>query len=137
MPDYIVSRIAETLNEKGKSIRGSKILIIGLAYKADVDDCRESPSFAVMNKLHNLGSRISYYDPHLLEVPQTRDHAHWAGFKSVDWDKEIFLKCDLAVIMTAHKIINYEQLGQWAPMIVDTRNAMAAINTGTVQIFKA
>jgi len=137
MPDYVVSRITEVLNEQSKPIKGSKILIIGLAYKADVDDCRESPSFNLMDKLHNLGSQISYYDPHLPEVPQTREYFHWAGFKSVDWDKEIFRKCDLAVIMTAHKGMDYEQLGQWVPMIVDTRNAMAAINTGTAQIFKA
>jgi UDP-N-acetyl-D-glucosamine dehydrogenase len=137
MPDYVVTRITEVLNEQGKPIKGSKILIIGLSYKADVDDCRESPSFVVMDKLSNLGSQISYYDPHLPEVPQTREHSHWAGFKSVDWDKEIFRKYDLAVIMTAHKIMDYEQLGQWVPMIVDTRNAMSGIKTGTVQIFNA
>jgi len=137
MPDYIVSRVAEALNEKSKPINGSKILIIGLAYKSDVDDCRESPSIKLMDKLHNLGSQISYYDPHLPEVPKTREHSHWAGFKSVDWDKEIFSKCDLAVILTVHKIVDYEQLGQWVPMIVDTRNAMSDIKTGKVQIFSA
>jgi UDP-N-acetyl-D-glucosamine dehydrogenase len=137
MPDYVLSRVAEALNEKGKSINGSNILIIGLAYKADVDDCRESPSFNLMDKLHNLGSRISYYDPHLPEVPQTRDHAHWAGFKSVEWDKEMLRKCDLAVIMTAHKSVDFEQLGQWVPMILDTRNAMSGIKIGSAKIFKA
>lgn len=137
MPDYVVSRITEVLNEQSKPINGSKILIIGLAYKADVDDCRESPSFDLMDKLNNLGSQISYYDPYLPEVPQTREHANWIGFKSVDWDKEIFRKCDLAVVMTAHKEVNYEQLRQWAPLILDTRNAMSTISTGSTKIFKA
>ena len=102
-----------------------------------MDDCRESPSFVVMDKLSNWGSQISYYDPHLPEVPQTREYSHWAGFKSVDWDKEIFRKCDLAVIMTAHKEVNYEQLSQWVPLILDTRNAMANINIGSSKVFKA
>ena len=79
MPDYVVSKVADALNDEGKALRASKILVLGLAYKANVDDCRESPSFVLMEKLESKGAVVDYNDSYLPVVPPTREHAHFNG----------------------------------------------------------
>ena len=137
MPQHVVQRCAEALNETGKPIKGSRILLLGLAYKPDVDDCRESPTFEVMDRLKSLGAEIRYYDPHFPQVPQTREHSNWAGFKSMEWNEANLRECDLAVILTAHNGVNYTQLGDWISIVVDTRNTMAGVETGSTTVWKA
>lgn len=137
MPQNVVRRCLEALNQSGKSVKGSRVLLLGLAYKPDVDDCRESPTFAVMDKLKNLEADLMYYDPYISEIPQTREHSNWAGVKSVVWTEETVQKFDLAVILTAHNGVNYEQLAKWVPIVVDTRNAMVGLETGASKIWKA
>jgi UDP-N-acetyl-D-glucosamine dehydrogenase len=137
MPQYVVQRCVEALNKAGKPVKGSRILLLGLAYKSDVDDCRESPTFEIMDRLKGLGAEIRYYDPYFPEVPQTREHSDWAGFKSMDWNEESIRECDLAVILTAHNGVNYMQLAEWASIVVDTRNTMTGVQCGTVKIWKA
>ena len=84
MPDYVISKVADALNEEGKAIKGSKILVLGLAYKANVDDCRESPSFVLMEKLEAKGATVEYNDSFVPVVPPTREHSHFTGKKSVE-----------------------------------------------------
>lgn len=125
MPDYVVSRLVEALNAKQKSVKGSKILLVGLAYKADVDDMRESPTFVLLDKIKALGAEIEYYDPYISEIGPTREHAKWQGKRSIEWDEQVIRSFDAAVIVTAHSMVNYEQLMEWAECIVDTRNVLA------------
>lgn len=137
MPHYVVNRVGEALNAKKKSINGSKILLLGLAYKPNVDDMRESPTFILLDLLKNRGAEVAYYDPHIPEINPTREHAHWTGTKSVKWNRETLSSFDAVVIATAHKVVNYDELAQWANCIVDTRNAMASVKISPEKIWKA
>jgi UDP-N-acetyl-D-glucosamine dehydrogenase len=124
MPDYVISRVGEALNARRLPVNGSRILILGLSYKANVDDDRESPSYRLMDGLKGLGADVAYYDPYVPVIGMTREHSHWAGIKSVSWNRETVSSFDLVLISTAHKSVDYGELAQWANCIVDTRNAM-------------
>jgi len=124
MPEYVVTRTMLALNGQGKSVRGSTILLLGLAYKADVDDMRESPTFELMDRFTALGASVSYYDPHVPEIGPTREHAKWKGTRSVAWTRDTIAKADAVVIATNHKAFNLRELAEWASLIVDTRDAM-------------
>ncbi|PYI89083.1 MAG: nucleotide sugar dehydrogenase, partial [Verrucomicrobia bacterium] len=137
MPEYVVSRVTDALNENRKPVKGSRILLLGLAYKADVDDLRESPAFILMDLLKNRGVEISYHDPHIPVIRPTREHSHWAGTKSVAWDRGTISAFDAVVICTAHRAVNYRELAEWAGCLVDSRNAMAGIPTKPGQVWKA
>ncbi|MGC8744683.1 MAG: nucleotide sugar dehydrogenase [Verrucomicrobiia bacterium] len=137
MPKYVTEKVIEALNSHKKSVNGSKILIIGIAYKADVDDDRESPSYHLMDLIANMGGKIEYYDPYVPVIKPGREHPHWAGLKSVDWTKETISSYDLILIATAHSSINYQELGEWAKCIVDTRNAMVNYPQFKDKIWKA
>ncbi|HWD90885.1 MAG TPA: nucleotide sugar dehydrogenase [Verrucomicrobiae bacterium] len=137
MPEYVVNRVAEALNAQRKAINGSKVLLLGLAYKADVDDDRESPSYVLMNLLQQRGATVAYYDPFVPVIRPTREHPHWAGTKSVSWSKETLGSFDVVLIATKHANVNYRELAESASCIVDTRNAMAGLPTKPGQIWKA
>jgi len=128
MPEYVVSRTMLALNERGKAVRGSRILLLGLAYKADVDDMRESPTFELMNRFDALGAEVSYYDPHVPSIGPTREYARWEGTTSVAWNRETIAATDAVVIATNHKAVNLQELANWAPLIIDTRDAMRSLN---------
>jgi len=137
MPEYVVSRTMLALNERGKAVKGSRILLLGLAYKADVDDMRESPTFELMDRFAALGANVSYYDPHIPEIGPTREHAKWKGTRSVAWTRDTIAAHDAVVIATNHKAVNLGQLANWANLIVDTRDAMRGAITSAFQIVKA
>jgi UDP-N-acetyl-D-glucosamine dehydrogenase len=137
MPDYVVKRVADALNERRKSVKGSRILVLGLAYKPNVDDERESPSYVLMEKLQGQGAQVAYYDPYVPIIRPTRDHAHWTGTKSVAWDRPTIAGFDVVLIATNHACVDYGQLADWSPCIVDTRNAMAKVTTRPGQVWKA
>jgi UDP-N-acetyl-D-glucosamine dehydrogenase len=137
MPEYVVRRTADALNESYKSIRGSRILIVGLAYKPNVDDERESPSYVLMETLQERGAEVAYYDPYVPIIKPTREHARWAGTQSVPWNRDTIARFDAVIIATNHGCVNYEQLGEWASCIVDTRNAMAGVTTHSRHVWKA
>lgn len=137
MPEYVVHKVADALNERRKSVRGSRILVVGLAYKPNVDDERESPSYVLMEKLQARGAEVAYYDPYVPVIKPTREHAHWAGTKSVAWNRETLQSFDLALIATNHASVNYRELADWSHCIVDTRNAMAGISTKDRLVQKA
>lgn len=137
MPAYVVNRLMDALNDRQKAVKGSSILVLGLAYKPNVDDERESPSYFLMEMLSARGAKVAYYDPFVPVIRPTREHAHWAGTKSVDWNRETITKFDVVLISTNHAGVNYKELAEWAPCIVDTRNAMANIPTKPNQVWKA
>lgn len=137
MPDYVVHRVAEALNSRRKALNGSEILVLGIAYKPNVDDDRESPSYVLLDLLDKRGANVSYYDPYIPVIRPSREHGHWAGTQSVEWKKEVVGKFDLVLISTNHEAVNYRELAGWADCIVDTRNAMAGIKGKPAQIWKA
>ena len=137
MPEYVVHRVGDALNNRRKAINGSSILVLGLAYKPNVDDERESPSYVLMDMLKERGAKVSYYDPYVPVIRPTREHGRWAGTKSVAWDKATMITFDLVLIATNHACINYQELADWTECIVDTRNAMAAIPTLPNHVWKA
>lgn len=122
MPDFVVQRVMEVLNEYGKPLKGSKILMLGLAYKANVDDDRESPSYSLMEKLEAKGAKVDYNDPYVPVIKHTREHPHFAGRTST----EIAKGYDLILVSTAHnayKGIDFKALNT---LVVDTRNLLSA-----------
>jgi UDP-N-acetyl-D-glucosamine dehydrogenase len=129
MPEYVVSRTMLALNERGKAVKGSNILLLGLAYKADVDDMRESPTFELMDRFAALGANVSYYDPHISEIGPTREYAKWKGTRSVAWNRDTISAADAIVIATNHKAVNHSELASWASLIIDTRDAMRHVQT--------
>jgi UDP-N-acetyl-D-glucosamine dehydrogenase len=136
MPDHVVHQLSDALNENGKPIKKSKILLVGLAYKANVDDDRESPSYALMDKLVAKGAEVAFYDPFIPVIRPSREHGHWAGTKSILWEESTIRQFDAVLIATAHRDVDYHQLGSWASLIIDTRNAMHGIAT-TARVVKA
>ena len=124
MPEHVVACVAEALNTVKKPLNGSRVLVLGLAYKANVDDDRESPSYVLMELLKRRGAEVSYHDPFVPVIKPTREHPQWAGTRSVEWSRETVAAFDCVLIATAHACVDYRQLAEWAPLIVDTRNAM-------------
>jgi UDP-N-acetyl-D-glucosamine dehydrogenase len=137
MPLYVVHQAAAALNARKKALNGSKVLVLGLAYKADVDDDRESPSYVLMTLLKGRGAEVSYHDPYVPVIKLTREHPQWAGVKSVPWGEKTIRAFDLVLIATKHKSVDYQQLAGWAACVVDTRNAMAGVKTRPGQVWKA
>jgi UDP-N-acetyl-D-glucosamine dehydrogenase len=137
MPDYVVHRVSEALNEQGKAVKGSRILILGLAYKPNVDDERESPSYRLLEKLKQRDAIVAYHDPHVPVIRPTREHLRWAGTRSVPWTQSTISGFDVVVIATAHASVNYQELADWARCIVDTRNAMASVRIVPTKVWKA
>jgi UDP-N-acetyl-D-glucosamine dehydrogenase len=124
MPDHVVDLVAEALNRQGRSVRGSRVLVLGVAYKADIDDVRESPSLDILEKLRERGARIEYSDPH---VPNLR----FAGgvMKSVPFTPARIRAFDCVVVATAHRSVDYRALLRSAKSVVDTRNALAGVRS--------
>lgn len=138
MPQYVVNRTMEALNAHKKSMNGSKILVIGLAYKPNVDDMRESPTFHILDLLEKHGADVDYYDSYLPVIGPTREHSHWAGVKSVEWNQKQIAGYDAIVISTNHSDICYGELAQWSDCIIDTRNAMKDIAVkNDIHVWKA
>ena len=137
MPEFVVNRLAEALNAHRKPVKGSRVLLLGLAYKPNVDDMRESPTFILMDKLKQRGAEVSYYDPYLPVVLPTREHAAWTGTRSVEWNREVISGYDAVLIATNHDQVDYQQLADWVDCIVDSRNAMVNVKTAAGQVWKA
>jgi UDP-N-acetyl-D-glucosamine dehydrogenase len=137
MPEYVVKRVTAALNAQRKAVNGSKVLVLGLAYKPNVDDDRESPSYVLMDLLKGLGAEVCYYDPYVPVIRPTREHPRWAGTHSVVWSREMIQSCDVVLIATNHQAVNYQELADWSQCIVDARNAMADVKAKPGQVWKA
>jgi UDP-N-acetyl-D-glucosamine dehydrogenase len=138
MPRYVVGKVADALNGDAKPVNGSKILVLGLAYKANVDDDRESPSYEIIELLQEMGARVDYCDPHFPQAKKTRKHD--LGMKSVPVDAEVFGQYDAVVVATAHDAFKDGALYRRCSLVVDTRNLVApALGTasGKPRIVKA
>lgn len=122
MPNYVIDRLTAALNDRGQAVKGSKICLLGVAYKKDVDDPRESPSFVLMELLLARGAVLSYNDPHIPQLPAMRHH-RLPPLSSVPLSDEFLASQDCVVIATNHSCYNYEQIVRHAPLIIDTRNA--------------
>jgi UDP-N-acetyl-D-glucosamine dehydrogenase len=137
MPGYVIQQLIRALNSQAKALNGSKVLLVGLAYKADVDDMRESPTFVLMDNLEELHAKTAYYDPHIPQIGPTREHGVRQGMRSVEWDEQTLRGFDAAVVVTAHSSVDYGQLGEWCPCIIDTRNVMQRASNGKASVLKA
>jgi UDP-N-acetyl-D-glucosamine dehydrogenase len=136
MPEYVIGRVMEALNERGKSLKGSNVLVLGLAYKKDVDDVRESPSVTLIELLQKHGAKVSYHDPHIPVAKPMREH-HIAGMRSVRLSPASLKKSDCVLIATDHSSVDYDLVCRHAPLVVDTRNATAHKKRPAKRVVKA
>jgi len=126
MPTHVVERLALALDQhQGLALSRARILIIGLAYKKNVSDTRESPSLKLIDLIEKRGGEASYYDPHVPEIPPTRAYGILKGRASEIWDQDMISAYDAVLIATDHDDIDYAKLAEWAPLIIDTRNVFA------------
>jgi UDP-N-acetyl-D-glucosamine dehydrogenase len=131
LPRQVVEALAVALSTRVKKpISGSKILVLGLAYKKNVDDMRESPSLHLMSMLKARGATVAYHDPYIPEVPHTREHPEFAGMESVAFNERTLRSFDAVLIATDHDGVDYAMLARSVPLIVDTRNAMKDVPEG-------
>lgn len=135
MPDYVIYRLGLALNEQSKSIRGSKICILGMAYKKDVDDPRESPSFVLLEKLLELGAEVSYNDPHIPKLGRMRKYDF--DFASEELTPEYLSSRDCILIATDHSAYDMPFIVKHSKLIVDTRNATRGLDDGSGKIWAA
>jgi UDP-N-acetyl-D-glucosamine dehydrogenase len=137
MPEHVIERVAAALNDVGKPLKGSRVLVLGLSYKPNISDDRESPSYRLMDLLDERGAEVAFHDPHVPVIQPSREHAHWAGLESTPWDKGTIESHDVVIISTDHAAVDYVRLAEWARLIVDTRNTMARIDTPPGKVWKA
>ena len=135
MPRQVVERVAEAVSDDGKSLRGADLLVIGLAYKPDVDDVRETPAAEVIDLLNERGAKVSYHDPHVAAFPRMRRHSF--DMKSEALTPARVARADCVLIITDHRVIDWAMLGEHANLIVDTRNAMARAGKVKARVVKA
>ena len=136
MPRYVISRLSEFLNEVGKPIRGSKIALLGMAYKKDVDDPRESPSFELMQLLTERGADLTYNDPHIPQLRKMRNY-DFSAIISQELTPDYLAVQDCVLIATNHTAYDYDEIVRHAQMVLDTRNATADVLEGREKIRRA
>jgi UDP-N-acetyl-D-glucosamine dehydrogenase len=125
MPRYVADKVSQALNEDGKALTGSRVLVLGLAYKANVDDDRESPSYEILELLRDRGARIDYCDPHFPKMHRTRKHD--LGLISVPCEAASFARYDAIVVSTAHDLFKKAELFRGVRLVIDTRNMLAPL----------
>jgi UDP-N-acetyl-D-glucosamine dehydrogenase len=135
MPDYVIHRLLIALNERGKALKGAKVLVLGLAYKPDVDDMRESPSIHLIEKLKELGVVVAYNDPYIPKTPRQREHD--LQMASLDLTKQNLAAQDAVIISTNHSSYDYARIVKHSKLVLDARNACAGVTEGREKILKA
>jgi UDP-N-acetyl-D-glucosamine dehydrogenase len=136
MPHYVIERLGAALNDRSRSIRGSKVLVLGVAYKKDVDDVRESPSLEIMKLLKERGAEVSYSDPFIARLHKMREY-DFSYLSSVPLTEESLRSYDVVLIATDHSNVDYQRIVDHSRLVVDTRNATKAIKTGREKIVRA
>jgi UDP-N-acetyl-D-glucosamine dehydrogenase len=134
MPDYVISRLMFALNDRGRAVRGAKVCVLGLAYKPDVDDMRESPSITLIEKLKGLGAKVSYNDPYIPKAPKQREHN--LGLVSVRLTPKFLASQDAVIISTNHSDYDYAWIVRHSRLVVDSRNACVKVRNRS-KIIKA
>jgi UDP-N-acetyl-D-glucosamine dehydrogenase len=138
MPLYVVNRLAEALNARAcKALHGAKILLIGVAYKKNVEDCRESPALKLLDLLVQRGAEVDYYDPLVPVIPEMRKYQEFAAKRSVGWNLAAFSAYDAALICTDHDDVGYGDLVAASRLVIDCRNATRSVVAGREKIVKA
>ena len=137
MPHYVVGRVAEALNEAGKPVKGSRVALLGMAYKKDIDDPRESPSFELLELLVKRGARVTYNDPHIPHLPKMRHYPHMEPMDSQPLSPEYLAAQDCVLIATDHTAYDYATIVRHSKLVVDTRNATKHVTAGREKIVKA
>ena len=135
MPQYVIDRLTEALNSRGKAVRDSKVCVLGVAYKKDVDDARESPAFVLIEMLRKRDAAVSYNDPHIPRLPHTRQFS--IPMESSPLTAEFLAGQDCVLIVTDHSAYDYEFIVRHAPLVVDARNATKNVTEGREKICKA
>ena len=134
MPAYVVSKVVDALNDKEKSLKGSKVLILGVAYKKDVDDKRESPALAIIKILQDKGGKVFYNDPHIPKLGKLRAYDY--DMASSELSENLLKNMDVVLILTAHSVYDYEWIVCNSKLIVDSRNATKGIKKYKDKIFR-
>jgi UDP-N-acetyl-D-glucosamine dehydrogenase len=134
MPQYVIDRVAHSLNARKKTVHGAKVLLLGMAYKKDVDDCRESPALEIATLLMGLGARVSYHDPYVPALHKMREYN--LKLKSVPLTDRALREADCVVIVTDHAGVDYARVARLAPLIIDTRNATKSVAEHREKIIK-
>ncbi|MDC0189682.1 nucleotide sugar dehydrogenase [Rhodospirillales bacterium] len=138
MPQKVIETLSSALKKRfNKNLFKANILLLGLAYKKNVDDTRESPALVLIEQLENRGAMVDYFDPYVQIIPKTRNHSQLAGRKSIDWSPKTFTKYDAALICTDHDGLNYADLVNYSRLVVDTRNAIGRIPLYSEKVEKA
>jgi len=138
MPQRVVARTIEAMNQQaGRAPKGARILVLGLAYKKNVDDTRESPSFHIMELLERQGAEVLFHDPFVAEIGPSREHAEFAGRRSVALDRELLATIDATVISTDHDVVDYGDVVRWSRLVIDTRNVCARLGLTAPHVVKA
>lgn len=138
MPRLVVEKLAEALDRRSsRGLNGSRILIVGLAYKKNVDDIRESPSLRLIEIIEERGAKVDYYDPYVSVIPMTREHASLTGRESASFDAANIAKYDAVLIATDHDSVDYPFLVKTAKIVVDARNACARNGVLSENVVKA
>jgi UDP-N-acetyl-D-glucosamine dehydrogenase len=132
MPSYAIERCVGALNDDAKAVKGARVLVLGVAYKEDVDDLRESPALPIMAELRARGAELSYHDPHFPRLPSTRRHDQ-SDLTSVPLEAATLAAQDLVLIVTAHSQVDYALVARESRLIVDTRNALARVPDGELR----
>lgn len=133
--DWVLEKMVEALNTRGKPLTNSKVLVLGVAYKKDVDDVRESPALALIERMLHKGAKVDYHDPHIAQLPKQR--VRDLGLKSKPLTAELLSGSDAVLIITDHDAIDWKLVARHAPLIVDTRNVMAKVTVDTAKVVKA
>ncbi len=136
MPAYVVARVADALNDHGKPVKGSKVVLMGMAYKKDVDDPRESPGFELMDLLLKKGAEVSYNDPHIPALPPMRHYPH-LRMSSQELTPEFLRSRDCVLVVTDHSAYDWPRVAEHSALVVDTRDALRDVNTGRDRIVRA
>jgi UDP-N-acetyl-D-glucosamine dehydrogenase len=131
MPEYVSDKVAGLLNGDRLAVNGARVLVLGVAYKADVGDMRESPALDVIRSLADKGAEISYHDPHVGEF-----ELEGCTYKSSDLTQELLQTADLTVILTGHSAIDYARVVECSRRVFDTRNATSGVESGREKIHK-
>ena len=137
LPRRVVEAVSEALSSRlGKAVNGARILVVGLAYKKNVDDMRESPSLHVIRLLRERGAAVDYYAPHIPTVHDNGEHPEVAGMTSIAWDAAALSTYDCAVIATDHDAVDYAALTKAVPLVIDTRNAVGRLAPDFVDLVR-
>lgn len=137
MPAFVVSKLADALNDHGKAVRGSRVALLGVAYKKDVDDPRESPSFELLDKLIGKGARVTYNDPHVPELPRMRHWPQLPAMASQPLTPDYLAAQDAVLIATDHTAYDYEMIVRHSRLVIDTRNSTRNVREGRERVVRA